>query len=381
MKLTFTTGLATLISGSILSLSANAAMPKYDHVVVVLLENKKDTQIIGSSSAPYINSLAAQGANFAQAYAVTHPSQPNYIALFSGDTQGVTSDACPNSFGNTANLGASLLAAGYSFAGYSESMPSDGYTGCKSGNYARKHNPWVNFSNVPASSNLMFTRFPGDFSKLPTLSFVVPDLCSDMHDCSISTGDTWVRNNLDAYAQWAKTHNSLLIVTFDEDDSSGTANRIPMIWVGAGIAPSVNYSRVDHYGVLRTLLDMYGLTPFARAVNAVPVSDIWAGSASPAPTATPKPSATPLVTATPKPTVGPVATATPSAKPSATPTIKPTATPVAGSCYAAWSASQIYATAGNKVSFGKHNWQNKWWTTGEQPSPSASVWADLGVCN
>ncbi|WP_373973786.1 hypothetical protein NT239_08955 [Chitinibacter sp. SCUT-21] len=348
-------GVLTAMSGVVLA----ETPPRYDHVVIVLLENKRDVQVIGSSSAPYLNSLAAQGANFAQAYAVTHPSQPNYIALFSGDTQGVTNDSCPQSFGNADNLGAALLAAGYSFAGYSEGLPNDGSTVCKSGRYARKHNPWVNFSNVPASSNLMMSRFPSDYSKLPTVSFVVPDLCNDMHDCSVATGDAWVKANLDGYAQWAKTHNSLLIVTFDEDDSSSSANRIPMVWVGAGIAPSVNYSRVDHYGVLRTLLDMYGLSPFARTVNAVPASGVWT---TPSITPTAAPTATPKSSATPNPTV----------------TAKPTSTP-STQCAAAWSSTKTYASAGQTVSYIGHNYRNKWWTMGEQPNASV-VWQDAGAC-
>src|SRR6185369_4979677 len=127
-----------------------AAVPRPDHIVLVMFENKKYSQINGSSSAPYFNSLAGQGAKFTKSHGVTHPSQPNYIALFSGSTQGVTSDSCPKSF-NTPNLGNQLLAAGYKITAYSEDLPSVGYTGCSSGKYARKHAPWANFTNLPHS--------------------------------------------------------------------------------------------------------------------------------------------------------------------------------------------------------------------------------------
>jgi len=112
---------------------AATSVPRFDHIVLVMFENKASSQIT-ASSAPYFQSLATQGASFSQSYAITHPSQPNYIALFSGSTQGVTSDSCPKTF-SAGNLGAQLIAAGLTFKGYSESMPSDGYTGCSSGNY------------------------------------------------------------------------------------------------------------------------------------------------------------------------------------------------------------------------------------------------------
>src|SRR5215469_11512192 len=134
--------------------SAVAAVPRFSHVVIVVMENKNYGDIIGRpDEAPYLNSLAAGGATFSNSFAATHPSQPNYLALFSGSTQGVTSDNCPQNFKNVPNLGAELITSGRSFAGYAESMPSAGYTGCGtylSLGYVRAHNPWVDFNNVPA---------------------------------------------------------------------------------------------------------------------------------------------------------------------------------------------------------------------------------------
>jgi hypothetical protein len=262
------------------------AAPKYDHVVIVVMENKENVQVLGSGAAPYMDSLAAQGVIFNQAFAITHPSQPNYLALFSGSTQGVVDDSCPKNLGKIANLGTALLNAGYSFAGYAENLPYDGSTTCWSSNrlYARKHAPWVDFSNVPASSSRKFSEFPTDFTQLPTVSFVVPNMCDDMHNCDVSTGDSWLQDNMDAYAQWAQANNSLLIVTFDEDDSATSANQIPMFWVGAGIAPGTqSNTRATHYNVLRTLLDMYGLAPFANAANVSAISDPWSASLNPNP--------------------------------------------------------------------------------------------------
>src|SRR5262249_22937204 len=156
-------------------------VPTPSHVVIAIEENHAYNQIIGSSSAPYINSLANSGALFTQSFAITHPSEPNYLAFFSGSTQGITDDSCPHTFGPP-DLGGELIAAGLTFGGYSEDLPSVGSTVCTSGSYARKHNPWVNFTDVPSSDNLPFTSFPTNFSTLPTVSIVVPNQQNDMHD-------------------------------------------------------------------------------------------------------------------------------------------------------------------------------------------------------
>jgi phosphatidylinositol-3-phosphatase len=263
---------AAVLSTAAPQARAATAVPRFDHIVLVMFENKASSQITGSS-APYFTSLAAQGASFTQSYAITHPSQPNYIALFSGSTQGVTSDSCPKSFG-AGNLGAQLIGAGLSFKGYSESMPSNGYTGCSSGTYQRKHNSWVDFGTVPAASNLTYASFPGDYAALPTVSFVTPNMCDDMHDCSIATGNGWLKSHFDSYAQWAKTHNSLLIVTFDEDNSL-SLNRIHTTFVGAHVKAGSYSEKITHYTVLRTLEAAYGLPALGGAASVSPITDVW----------------------------------------------------------------------------------------------------------
>jgi phosphatidylinositol-3-phosphatase len=262
--------------------SAAGTVPRFAHVVIVVMENKNYNAIIGlPDEAPYINSLASGGAVFSNSFAVSHPSQPNYLALFSGSTQGVTDDNCPKNFAGVRNLGAELISARLSFAGYSESMPSARYTGCRHGllGYVRSHNPWVDFSNVPAASNLPFASFPKDYGRLPTVSFVVPNLCHDMHYCSRDTGDSWIRANLRGYAQWALGHNSLLIVTWDEDGSIlgllGDHNKIPTIFYGAHVRPGTYSEHTSHYGVLRTIEDMYGLHHAGASASATPITDVW----------------------------------------------------------------------------------------------------------
>ncbi|MFI1104577.1 alkaline phosphatase family protein [Streptomyces melanogenes] len=254
-----------------------AALPAFDHVVVVLFENKNYSSIT-SSSAPYFTNLASQGTLFTKSFALTHPSQPNYIGLFSGSQQGVGNDDCPKNF-RTGNLGQQLLSAGKTFKGYSEALPSAGYTGCSSGKYRRKHAPWVDFPTVNgASYNVPFSAFPSDYTKLPSVAFVTPDMCNDMHDCSVGTGDSWLKNRLDGYAQWAKTHNSLLVVTFDEDHST-SVNQIYTAFVGAHVKSGYkSTAQLNHYGLLRTLEDIHGLPALGSAADKSPVTDAWTTS-------------------------------------------------------------------------------------------------------
>jgi phosphatidylinositol-3-phosphatase len=271
---------ALLSSGNAL---ASSPVPRFSHVVIVVMENKNYSAIIGQpGEAPYINKLAAGGAVFSNSYAVAHPSQPNYLALFSGSTQGVTSDNCPQNFKNVPNLGAELIGSGLTFAGYSESMPSAGYTGCGSYlslGYIRTHNPWADFSNVPVSSNLSFASFPANYSHLPTVSFVMPNLCHDMHYCSRDSGDHWIQANLGGYATWAQSHNSLLIITWDEDGTllglGGDGNKVPAIFYGAHVRPGTYTDRTSHYGILRTVEDMYGLAHAGASASAAPIINVW----------------------------------------------------------------------------------------------------------
>ncbi|RDI60284.1 alkaline phosphatase family protein [Nocardia pseudobrasiliensis] len=262
--------MSTVVTSS--TAQAAASVPVFDHIVLVMFENHSYSQINGSPNAPYFNSLAGQGAKFTQSFAVTHPSEPNYLAMFSGSTQGITDDSCPHTFSGN-NIANQLITAGKTYKSYSESMPSDGYTGCSSGEYARKHNAAPFFSNVPSTSNLMYTDFPNssNYASLPTVAYVAPNLCNDMHDCSIKTGDTWLKNNMDAYAQWAKTHNSLLIVTFDEDNGS-SSNQIFTTFVGAHTQVGTFSNHINHYNVLSTIESSNGLSHLNPAAE---ITNVW----------------------------------------------------------------------------------------------------------
>jgi acid phosphatase len=250
------------------------AVPRPQHTVVVVFENHPYSDIIGAHQAGYINSLARKGALFTASFAVSHPSEPNYLALFSGSTHGITSDQCPTSL-HAPNLASDLAAAGFSFAGYSEGLPAPGSFACQAGEYARKHAPWTDFSNLQAAANQPFSQFAaGGYARLPTVSFVIPNLCHDMHDCSVATGDAWLRAHLRGYVSWAMTHDSLLIVTWDEDDGFHS-NHIATIFIGPQVKPGRYRIPISHYNVLKTIEQAYGLPYRGQAATHYPITSVW----------------------------------------------------------------------------------------------------------
>ncbi len=249
----------------------------YAHTVVVMMENHDYNQIIGSSAAPYINGLAGQGellTNYSDSG--SHPSEPNYDAIYAGSTFGITDDNQHSEPDPT--LATNLQAAGKTFTGYVES-PGD-----------TNHNPWESFPEG-TSVEKPITAFPtpANFSSLPTVSFVIPNLNDDMHDGTVQQGDTWLKANIDSYAQWAKSNNSLLAVVWDEGSSS---DHVPAILVGSGITPgSTSATAYNHYNMLSTVAAGAGVNAPNNGATAAPI----VVSTTPVPTPTPPPSNDTLV--------------------------------------------------------------------------------------
>ncbi len=246
------------------------------HVVIVVEENKEFRDIAGNTrSAPYINQLIARGALFTRSYGVAHPSQPNYLALFAGitDTNG---DGCPprGIDANAPNLATELLAARETFAGYAEDLPQPGSSVCWAGQYARKHVPWADFDNVTAQENLPLAALPSRYDRLPTVSFIIPNVLDDMHSASIARGDAWLKARVGPLAAWAMSHNTLLVVTWDESDDA-IDNHIPTLFVGPMVRAGRYDEPVTHYRVLRTIEDFYRLPHAGRSADVPPISGIW----------------------------------------------------------------------------------------------------------
>lgn len=255
----------------------------YDHVVVIVLENHSFETVIGSPQAPYLNSFANRWSLATGYSGVSHPSLPNYLAMIGGSTYGINSD-CTNCFVNAPSLPDRLEAAGKTWKGYMEGMPSPCFTG-SSGLYAQKHNPFIYFDpirNDPArcARIVPYSRLAADFaspSTAPTFAFITPNLCNDGHDCALSTTDAWLAREVPALMSsraFAGTR-SLLVITFDEGE--GGSDRVATILAGSGVKrgfqSGVTY---NHYSLLRTVESLWGLAPVAEGdAAATPMADFF----------------------------------------------------------------------------------------------------------
>lgn len=263
------------------SLNLFAQIPASKHVVMVLEENHSYSGVIGSSSMPYLNSLASKYTLATNYYANTHPSIGNYFMLTTGkiitNSDGYTGTVTAD------NIVRRILAAGKTWKSYAENLPSTGYIGGNSGSYAKRHNPLAYFSDVVNSSNqrqnlVSFTQFKADrdANQLPDYSFVVPNMCNDAHDCSLATADNWLKTNIAPLlttAPFQAGGDGLLMIVFDESAASDTAHgggHIAMVVVGPnvkhGYRSTVFY---QHQSALRTALKAMGIGVYPGASGTV----------------------------------------------------------------------------------------------------------------
>lgn len=247
------------------------------HVTVIVMENFDYEEVMGNAQAPYFNQFAAANALFTNSSGVAHPSEPNYLALFSGSTQGVTSDACPLTF-TADNLAAELLAGAYTFDGYAEGWPGAGNpcfaepANVTSGYlYWRKHAPWADFTGV--SLYAYSHAYTSATSLAGSVNFIIPDICNDMHDCGVAAGDRWLSAHVPEIESWDDAHRGLLIVTFDEGEYSAT-NHIATVMAGPMVNPGTYAQAINHYSVLRLIEDNFGLPYRGQSAYATPISGV-----------------------------------------------------------------------------------------------------------
>jgi hypothetical protein len=247
---------------------------RYAHVIWIVMENHAYSQVIGSASAPYENQLAGQCGLATNYKAVTHPSLPNYIAMTSGGTQGVTDDNPPSSHPlSAASIFSQVKAAGLTWRSYEEAMPSNCYLG-SSGRYAVKHNPAAYF--VPIRSDCavwdvpMGTTSGGAFlndlsaNTLPAFSFVTPDMCNDTHDCGVGTGDSWLQGWIPKIVASPayQSGNTAIVLTWDEDDFT-TVNQVATIVISPTTTPGTRSATAfNHYSLLKTTEQMLGISTY-----------------------------------------------------------------------------------------------------------------------
>jgi hypothetical protein len=251
------------------------------HIMVIVMENREASSVIGQPDAPYITSLATAYGEATQWYGVSHPSLPNYLAMISGSDQGVQDDGTSYSFAGP-TLVDQLAARGIGWRAYMEDMPSPCFGGASSAGYAKKHDPFMYFTSItgnPAQCARVVphTDLAADLSAgtAPPFLFVTPNLCDDGHDCGNPNADTWLRGEMQMVmaSSWYRDRGSV-IITWDEGGSNNgccggaAGGQIPTIVVTAGGQRRLS-TPGDHYGMLRAIEEAYGVPLLGAAANGV----------------------------------------------------------------------------------------------------------------
>ena len=257
--------------------AASAAGPA-PHVMVVMMENKNFSDVIGQKDQPYTNALADGYGLATRSYGFGHPSLPNYLTLVSGSNQGVTDDGDPSShsFPSTKTVAGQLSDAGFTARAYAENLPANPRT--NSGNYAVRHVPWEYFPNTPMSVRNA-TTLTSDLNGASPPDFVwfTPNVIDDEHNGTVQQGDAFLKRFIPAVQStaWYRADGQI-IIEWDESDNDnsgingGDGGHIPTIVVSAAnkAHPVRDGSVVDSAGVLRSIEDRFGLAHLANAANA-----------------------------------------------------------------------------------------------------------------
>ncbi len=329
-------GLALIVVGFVsgrTTLPSGAAAPP-PHVMVVMLENKGYAATLGSCGAdPYLCGLGAQYASVTGWTGVSHPSEPNYLAVTTGSTQGCSSDTCKGNY--TPSLGGQLNTAGIPWVGWMESMPKNCDTS-DAGNYVWHHDPFVREGDSTCSTKDV--PYPGasgavtalDGSNAPDFVWISPNIVDDMHSGSVTAGDNWLKANVAPIlaSSWFTNFDSTVVITMDEGDP-GCCNAIPNVIISNNAKGVGNVSKPGNlYGTLRTVEEAFGLPLLGSAASGTDLSSLFGSSVTP-------PTPTPTVTASPTPTGTPTASPTPTATPSPSPTVGPATVTCSGDITAA----------------------------------------------
>lgn len=254
--------------------------PAGSRVIEIVMENAERDEVLGSSAAPYANSLAARYALAEDSYAVTHPSLPNYLALVSGSTHGIESD-CTGCTVDAPNLVDQLEGARISWKAYLEDVPTACFRGSGAGGYAKKHNPFIYFADVArdrarCAKLVGFGALARDLrsARLPSFVWITPNLCDDGHDCGVAGADSFLARTVPLLLRELGPHGFLLI-TWDEGASdrgccAGAARggAIATILAGPDVRRGARLrTPIDHYGVLATIEQTFGLPPLGAAAS------------------------------------------------------------------------------------------------------------------
>jgi phosphatidylinositol-3-phosphatase len=244
------------------------------------MENEEYTSVLGNARAPYTDSLIRRYGLATQSYAIAHPSLPNYLALTSGSTDGVSSD-CTDCRVGARNIVDELEAAHISWKAYLEDAPAACFRGSGAGGYAKKHNPFIYYRDIVSSPRrcrrlVGFAQLADDLRRgqLATYAWITPNLCDDGHDCGIGGGDRFLARTMPALLHELGPHG-FVVLTWDEGSSdrgccAGLARggHIATILIGPDVRHGARESlAIDHYGVLGTVEEALHLPALAGAAD------------------------------------------------------------------------------------------------------------------
>lgn len=259
---------------------AQAATPSFKRVLLIVLEN---TNYDVALRQPFMGQLARQGVNFTQFYAETHPSQGNYIAMIAGDTLGVTGDGRYDLAGD--HLGDLLERTGKTWKTYAEGYPGNCFLGTSRGKYARKHVPFLSFTNVQNNPSRCANIVPSEqfendlaSNSLPHFTLYVPDLDNDGHDTSPAKADQALSLKLrPIITNPGILKDMLVVVTFDESEQHAEQNHIYTVMLGANTVRGATVNdKVNHYNILKLIEDNFGLGNLGRKdATATPIQGVW----------------------------------------------------------------------------------------------------------
>jgi hypothetical protein len=250
---------------------ARRAPATFQHVIWIIMENTSYSGIIGSSDAPYLNKLARQCGVAANFSAESHPSLPNYVAMTSGSTQGISDDGDPSQHPLSVPSIFSQLGSGW--RALDESMPSNCDLNDGS-SYAVRHNPAVYYTNIRSQCARQDVPLAAKPNLSARFTLITPNLCHDMHDCSTSSGDTWLAGFVPKIlgSRVYRKQPTAVFITWDEGEGGG-GNHIATLVLSRYTRPhTVSNKSFSHYSMLRTTEELLGIK--ARLGQAATAADM-----------------------------------------------------------------------------------------------------------
>jgi phosphatidylinositol-3-phosphatase len=279
--------IAAVALGAVAAVGGSAAqspqVPRFKRVIVVMFENHGAAQVLADPLATTFRRLGEGYATLENYDAVAHPSLPDYLALVSGYTFGLHSD-CTACVFRVPNLADTLAARSLTWRTYVEDIPPNLEHVRRPAVKARI--PFLYFGDVLSSPRRMRDIVPLSAwerdvraDRLPSFSLVIPDLCHDMHNCSVRTGNRWLASFMRPLLRPGELAHTVVFITFDEaerPDNRGGGGQVPALVVGPLVRPdSLSAEPLDHYSLLRTIEDAWGLPRLGRSATAQPITGIW----------------------------------------------------------------------------------------------------------